>query len=768
MCEITLPRGFIILLLGEAKVKSEIEFFNKSLQVVCEKLCRILSRTTRPIYLSFVPQDVSPYNLGDPIALSWELVSGIDECRSHLCEKLYYCGDEESKNIAPLDLSKITGIFHGLLTNGIGKLGHNVLLDVIIIVSESGVSQLSEGKKALELYGATRRVRWQNGHITAVYPLPVSKHLLISPAVNTTVVMSETENLDCIDENVWWRGAYLPAFNPFDTENREKQMTDVSISINYESQEQFNKEDKKTASKKKKLVEDKDILSEFHLLILVVKEVVNARFPLFLLDSSLLNLYGSDEKGQRALLDLRGRLTSLEGEDSTETAAIIALVPCCLENTLNTDAWYKYIIGEQTHWINSLKIKLFQTPNYCVPFQTPSNGIWRIWKFKHKLDLPKQLLQDYHIPTVNDAEKEEEPPKPMGDTMLPQLNTDHINIIHSVWSELVELTPPSEESGEGKEEFQSRVNKILQPLNSLPPAPKVLLKRNHDKPTEDPEHTQDMNDTLEYKALCAMDRYYNLSKEPESYHLKSLGGLSPPPMTDSKDKIGVDSLLKCFDQEGYPIGDLEPVSLPSLTRRKDVRARLFGDDDEANDTDHFFEHFRGNTQKHFVKNETKGLMNYESPQKPKVYYKSSLFQETSSSHSRSQDPVGFLRNKISKNEVKSPFSKSNTKKLTPKHHLKTKVRIKSRKPSETKRTQKSVSESTGDKELRSLLERAVVKALKGEQLNRDHPQFKPAYTQLFNVCKCFLAGLDAEAAKEKVEQLAISNAKQVIELQVKK
>ena len=746
-------RGFIVLLLGEVKSNCDMEFFTKSLKVINEKMCRILSQRIR-LYLSFMPQDISPYNADDPIALTWELISDRDECHAHLCEKPTGQQDE-SLLVTSLDLSRMANILHGLLDQGVAKFGPNVLLDVIIVVSGSGVNQLAEeeGEGALQLYGALRRVRWQNGHVTAMHFHELDRHLVISPAVSSSVVVLPGEKLDCIDEDLFWRGVFLPGINPFDKRKRKQQMRQLCLSINPDSVsvEKVNK-DKSSLPRKKKVVEE--CVGESPLVILILKEIVKADFPLFWLEHKPLTLYSTEHSGHSFLSSLKTRLaTESDGMGGKEAVALLSFLPCRLDQPLNTDTWYEYVVGKQTHWINSIKLEVMDTPNYCLPSQSFTNHTLNVWPFKRNIQVSEEVLEE--------SREEESSAADRADISIPELSAEQLRVVCSSWHELRSL---SAESALTSEELQCRIDKVL---DNLPTPSRVTLRRSSEIPVNTPSSHENVTDSFHYKALCSIDKYSKLMKETKNCPMKTLGGLSPPPMTHNKDKIGVDSLLGSFDKEGHAIYDLEEVPIPNRPSRTDLRDRLSGNTAEAEQSDQSpVQYSWAKFQNHLVKSETRGLMNYESPPKSKLA--KSLFVPKDSSNPKLlslPEPVTFKNIKFCKEKSDDSLSDKITETKT------SQTRVKSsgnKSKTEVKAKKKSGSEVTKDKELRTLLERSVVKALKGESLTREHPQFKAAYTQLFNVCKCFLSGLDADVAREKVEQLAISNAKQVVELQIRK
>ena len=757
MCDIPVIRGFIILLLGEVKSECDMEFFDRSLKVINEKICRILSQKTR-LYLSLVPQDISPYDADDPIALTWELISAGEESSAHLCERPGGYQAEASSKVTSLDLPRMSNILHGLLDQGIDKLGPSVLLDVILVVSGPGVTQLAEGEGALHLYGALKRVRWHNGYVTAVHFLKSDGHLLISPAVDSSVVMLPGEKLDCIDEDLFWRGVFLPGIDPFDNRKREQQMRQLSLSMNPESaHEEKGKNKEKSSSRKNKL--KRECGGDYPLMIMILKEIVKPDFPLFWLEHKPLKLYSTEANGHRFLSSLQVRLASeSSGERGKEAVALLSFICCRLDKPLVTDVWYEYVIGKQTHWIDSIKLELTETPNYCLPSQSFASNTLDIWAFRQHIQVPDEVLEE-----IASGNRDEESLVADGaEVSVPELTAEQLRVVCSSWNQLLSL---SKESGLTGEELERKINTVI---NSLPTLSRVTICPSSNIPDNKPCHYENITDSFQYKALCSIEKYSNLMKDTVNCPMKSLGGLSPPPMTHNKDKIGVDSLLESFDKEGNAIYDLEEVSLPIRPGRANIRERLSGNTAEAEKSDQSsIQYSWANFQTHLVKNETHGLMNYESPPKSKLA-KSLFVSKDSKNHKLSlPEPTTFKNIKFGKEKNDNSLP-NNSDKIAETKVSKKKVKISCNKSmTEGKTKRKSENDSTKDKELRSLLERAVVKALKGESLTREHPQFKPAYTQLFNVCKCFLSGLDADAARDKVEQLATSNAKQVVELQTR-
>ena len=756
MCEIPVIRGFIVLLLGEVRSDCDMKFFNKSLKVIHEKICRILSQNTR-LYLSFVPQDISPYNADDPIALTWELISDRDESHAHLCEKPAEFHEDVSSSVTSLDLLRLSNVLHGLLDQGIDKLGPSVLLDVLLVVSGSGVNQLAEGEGGLHLYGALRRVRWQNGHITAIHFLESDKHLLISPAVNSSVVMLPDEKLDCIDENIFWRGVFLPGIDPFSQRKREQQMRQLSLSMDPESPAGKKDVNKDKNSFRKKL--EQECGRDSPLMILILKEIVKPDFPLFWLQHKPLKLYSTEDTGHRLLSSLQVRLAA-EGERGEEAVAILSLIPCRLDKPLVTDVWYEYVIGKQPHWIDSIKLELTETPNYCLPSQSYASNTLDVWAFKQNVQIPDKVLEE----STSESRDEESEVAAGTEVSAPVLTAEQLRVVCSSWSKLLSLSNEPDVTGE---ELECRINSIL---DSLPTPSKLTICPSSKVPESTQCHYGNITDSFQYKVLCSIDKYSNLVRGTVNCPMKSLGGLSPPPMTHNKSKIVVDSLLDSFDKEGHAIFDLEEVPLPTRAGKTDMRDRLSGNTAEAERSELSSLHYSwANFQTHLVKNETRGLMNYESPPKSKLA--KSLFTSKECKNPRNTslppEPITFKNIKFCKENNEHPLPEDKDKKTETKTSKKKGKQIANKSMTEGKSKRKSGSEVTKDKELRTLLERAVVKALKAESLTREHPQFKSAYTQLFNVCKCFLTGLDAEAAREKVEQLATSNAKQVVELQTR-
>ncbi|KAI6660028.1 hypothetical protein LOD99_14369 [Oopsacas minuta] len=765
MCENVVTRGFILLILGEAKSESEIEFFSKCLKVISDKLCKVISHTTQ-LYLSFVPQDISPYRQDDPIALVWELVSDADECCTHLCDKLQ-CTESKGEIVTSFSLTQLTSMLHGLLDQGIQELGNGVLLDLILVISSSGVSQLIEGEEALGLYGALKRVVWQNGHITAVHCVQIDRDLLISPAVTTSVVMLQDEKLDCIDENIYWQGVYLSEFDPFDNSGREKQIKHLCVSRQPESIS----EEKNSSLRKKKVSQKSKEASPF--MILVLKEMIDGNFPFYLLQNKRLKLYSPDKEGQLALKDLRVRLSSVSGsrEDGNEGVALLGLISCHLDKPLLTDTWYEYIIGKQSHWINSVKIEMLATPNYCLPPQHagPGEALY-VWQFKHNYTIPDSVLED-SIRLQGEEELPEVDSSPLPkELVIPELNGEQLLTVCSIWNKLLQLPTPTDPDNIS-EELNSKVDEILLDM-PVPSRIRISLY------TED-SHTQtdtveDIEETLEHKSLCAVDKYSQLLNESMKCPMKRLGGLSPPPMTRSScSKIDVDSLLKCFDSEGHVVEDLDEEPIPTELKTKLMKERLFNHISEGEELDQSCAQYSWN--RYPVKNETQGLMSYESSSNKSKLVRSLFTSKSKTDYDDGDDdaipePLNFKNFNISTKKSDKSLCDVKMKSTSKAHSKSSKAKVKLRpnkSTTDTKVKKNSGNELSKDKELRSLLERAVVRALKGENLTREHPQFKSAYTQLFNVCKCFLTGLQVDTAKAKVEQLAISNAKQVVDLQTK-
>ena len=754
-----MTRGFIVLLLGEAKSESEIEFFSKCLTVISDKLRQIVSNQTQ-LYLSYIPQDVSPYKQDDPIALEWELISEAEECSSNLCDRM--CAGSRGGTVTSLTLPQLTSVLHGLLDEGLDKLGGGVLLDLIVMVSSSGVEQLIEGQNALGMYGALARVGWQNGHVTVMHCLQIESHLLISPAVHASVVMSEDEKLECIDENLFWRGVFLADFNAFDSNGREKQIRHLCISREPGSVAGDKCDEKKKSSFRKKKVSRKKRKGESPFMVLFVKEMVQDNFPLILLQPRPIKLYSQDKQGQLALKNMRIQLSSVVEEDGSGAFTLLALVSCHLDTPLLTDTWYKYVIGKQSHWVHNIKIEMLNTPNYSLfPQSAVTEEALYIFQFKQEKVIPDEVIEG----SIAQREEElsgEDISMPEEITML-ELNEEQLYSVCNIWSKLLDLQVPHE-ADSLSDELISRVDNIL--LDMPVPAVKTI---STSVPPKDSDPVEDLKDTLEYRILAGLDRYSQLMEEPKKPLMRRLGGLSPPPMTQSSSKMGVDSLLECFDSEGRVVQDLEEVPIPVSLDREQMKGRLFSNAVEGEDANQSCIQYSWNRcQTHLVKHETRGLMNYESP--PKSRLAKSLFPSKPKSDKPVPVPLNFSGLNISRDECDESVSvvkvRSNSKTCTKTSKSKVKVRV-NKSMTEVRASKRSGKKESRDKELRSLLERAVVKALKGENLTRDHPQFKAAYTQLFNVCKCFLSGMEFESAKEKVEQLAVNNAKQVVELQTK-
>ena len=754
-----MTRGFILLLLGEARSESEIEFFSKCLTTVSDKLCQIFSNQTQ-LYLSYIPQDISPYKQDDPIAFEWELISEAEECSSLLCDRMF-TGSRDQK-VTSLTVPQLTSVLHGLLDEGTNKLGGGVLLDLIIMISSSGVDQLIEGQDALGMYGALERVGWQNGHVTVLHCLQIERHLLISPAVHTSLVMSEDEKLECIDENLFWRGVFLVDFNAFDSSGREKQIRRMCISKEPGSLAGRKCDEKKSGLFRKKKVSRKKKKGESPFMVLFVKEMAQDNFPLIWLQPRPIKLYSLDKQGQLALKNMRVQLSSVVGEEGGGAFILLALVSCYLDTPLLTDTWYEYIIGKQTHWINCVKIEMLSTPNYSLfPQSAVTEETLSIFEFRQDKVVPDEVIED-SIALREECLSEEEISIPE-EISVPELNQEQLYTVCDIWRKLLDLQVPIE-ADSLSDELMSKVDNILLDM----PVPSIKTISTSAPPTE-PDSVKDVKDSLEYKMLAALDRYSKLMEKPTKPPMRTLGGLSPPPMTQSSSKMGVDSLLECFDSEGRAVQDLEEVPIPLSLDRKQLKERLFSnaiDGEDANQS--CIQYSWDRCQTHFVKQETRGLMNYESP--PKSRLAKSLFPPKPKSEKPIPVPLNFSGLNISHDTCDESVCikvRSNSKTCT--KNSKSKVKVRVNKSMTEVRGRKSSGKKEGrDKELRSLLERAVVKALKGENLTRDHPQFKAAYTQLFNVCKCFLSGMEFETAKEKVEQLTVSNAKQVVELQTKK
>ena len=755
MCEIVVTRGFILLLLGEAKSESEIEFFSKCLTTISDKLRQIVSNQIQ-LYLSYIPQDISPYKQGDPIALEWELISEAEECSSYLCDKM--CRGSRNQTVTSLTLPQLTSVLHGLLDEGTNKLGGGVLLDLIIIISSSGVDQLIEGQDALGIYGALERVGWQNGHVTVMHCLQIESHLLISPAVHTSVVMSEDEKLECIDENLFWRGVFIADFNAFDSSGREKQIRHLCIRKEPGSVAGDKCDEKKSGLFRKKKVSRKERKGESPFMVLFVKEMVQDNFPLIWLQPRPIKLYSLDKQGQLALKSMRAQLSSVVGEEGSGAFILLALVSCHLDTPLLTDTWYEYIIGKQSHWINSVKIEMLNTPNYSLfPQSTVSEEALYIFEFKQDKVIPDEVVEG------SIALREENLPEDISipeEISMPALNEQQLYTVCDIWRKLFDLQVPPE-ADSLSDELESKIDNILLDM----PVPSIKTISTSAPPTES-DSVKELKDTLEYKMFSALDRYSQLMENSAKSPMRTLGGLSPPPMTQSSSKMGVDSLLECFDSEGQAVQDLEEVPIPDWLDREQMKERLFSnaiDGEDANQSCIQYSWDRCPT--HLVKHETRGLMNYESP--PKSRLAKSLFPSKPKSDKPIPVPLNFSGLTISNDKCDESVSikvRSSSKTCANSSKSKVKVRV-NKSMTEVRARKSSGKKESRDKELRSLLERAVVKALKGENLTRDHPQFKAAYTQLFNVCKCFLSGMEFEIAKEKVEQLTVNNAKQVVELQ---